>query len=272
MVLISFKYIHGDSFIHRLDVRNRIFIVIAYTIMALMFWDLRVLLVLFAFSASLWFLARIPMKELGKPLLSISTLIVFFTFATNVFFPRIAGEPKHIIWRLGAFQISLEAIFYCILVTLRYLIIFPAATTFILTTHPTLMTVALSKLKIPNKLAYVMNIALRYLPTLGLEYDTILNAQRARGFEVDTPKGGLVGKIKCTTPIMVPMMIHSINRAELIADAMDLRCFSAHKERTWYHDIKFTKKDSVVSIILLVAVIACITLRLWVFTGLWIPV
>lgn len=271
-MLVSFKYIHGDSLIHRLDVRTKLFMVFAYLVMALSLLDMRVLAILFVSSAMLWPLAKTPMKEVGKLLIPMLIFIAFFSFATNAFYPGIAGKPYHIVYQWGWIKISLEALIYSATVALRYLAIFPAATVFIMTTHPTKMAVALAKLKIPYKLAYVMNIALRYLPTLALDYEIIKNAQRARGFEMDRPQGGLVGRLKAALPVMIPMVMDSINRAELIADAMDLRCFGVYKDRTWYHDLKFTKTDYIVCTILLIGVITCILLRLFVLKRLWVPV
>lgn len=267
----AFKYIKGDTIIHRLDPRTKLAMVFFHIIAVLQIWDLRVLFILFILGLAWLIMAKIDWKNLKKPFVALLLLLLFVTVLTNMFYPTIATENPHILYSWGPIVIAYESIIYSLTVSMRYLSIFPIATLFILTTDPSKLTISLSKLKVPYKLAFSVNIALRYLPTLLVDYEMITNAQKARGFELEKLTGGFISKIKRVAPIMVPMLILGIKRAEQIADAMDLRCFGAHKKRTWFYDIKFQQKDYVMILFYLLVVLIILYLRLYILTELWIP-
>ncbi|RLI64905.1 MAG: hypothetical protein DRO67_03455 [Candidatus Asgardarchaeum californiense] len=267
----AFKYIKGDTVIHKLDPRTKLAMVFLHIVAVLLIWDLRILSILFILGLSWLVIAKIDWKNLKKPFVALLLLLLFVTVLTNMFYPTIATESPHILYSWGPIVIAYESIIYSFTVSMRYLAIFPIATLFILTTDPSKLTISLSKLKIPYKLAFSVNIALRYLPTLLVDYEMITNAQKARGFELEKPTGGFIAKIKRVAPIMVPMLILSIKRAEQIADAMDLRGFGAHKKRTWYHDTKLQHNDYIMIGFYLFVVLAILYLKLYIFTGLWIP-
>jgi len=72
-----------------------------------------------------------------------------------------------------------------------------------------------------------------------------LDAQRARGFELDSVKGGVFNKIKRIAPLIIPVTMNAIVSSEDIANAMDLRGFGQRK-RTWLYELKFHWWDYVV--------------------------
>ena len=268
---IAFKYTKGDTFIHKLDVRTKLAMVMFHTIAVLLIWDLRVL-VLFLLLGIFWlFSAKIDWSNLKKPFAALVILLVIVTVATDMFYPTIAVQNPHILYQWGPIAIAYESIIYAITVTFRYLSIFPIASLFILTTDPSKLTISLSKIKIPYKLAFAVNIALRYLPTLLVDYQIISNAQKARGFELEKPSGGFIEKIKRAAPIMIPMLLLGIKRAEQVADAMDLRGFGAFKKRTWLYETKMHLRDYAMLSFYMGLVLASIYLRLYVIPSLWIP-
>lgn len=65
------------------------------------------------------------------------------------------------------------------------------------------------------------------------DFGTTLDAQRARGFEIDKLRGGIFSKIARLAPMVVPVVIGSIVEAEDIISAMELRCFGVGK-RSWF--------------------------------------
>ena len=268
---IAFKYAKSDSFIHKLDVRTKLAMVMFHTIAVLLIWDLRVL-TLFLLLGILWLaVAKIDWGNLKKPFAALVILLVIVTVATDMFYPTIAVSNPHILYQWGPIMIAYESIIYAITVTFRYLSIFPLAALFILATDPSKLTISLSKLKVPYKLAFAVNIALRYLPTLLVDYQIISNAQKARGFELDKPSGGFIEKIKRAAPIMIPMLLLGIKRAEQIADAMDLRGFGAYKKRTWLYETRMSARDYAMLLFYTALVLVSIYLRLYVIPTLWIP-
>ncbi|MHA1506602.1 MAG: energy-coupling factor transporter transmembrane component T family protein [Candidatus Asgardarchaeia archaeon] len=256
---------------HRLDPRTKLIMLLLHTASVLLIWDLRVLPFFFVVGMSWLFLSRINIREIRKPFFGIMSVIIVMVLLTDLFFPAIAVEEPHIIFSWGPIAISYEAIVYSITVAVRYLSIFPVAAVFILTTDPSKLTVSFSKLKVPYKIAFAINIALRYLPTLLEDYSMVLRAQMARGLEIEGKKAGFISRLKKMVPIMVPMLLMSISRAEQIADAMDLRGFGAYKKRTWYYDTKMSGEDYIALLLYSLLLISSIAMRMFVFKGIWIP-
>ncbi|MEQ9715689.1 MAG: energy-coupling factor transporter transmembrane component T family protein [Candidatus Asgardarchaeia archaeon] len=267
----AFKYIRGESVIHKLDVRTKLGMVLLHTAAAIVIWDIRMLAILLVLGFLWLFLAKIDWHEIKKPFTALLVLLILVTILTNMFYPTIATKTPHILFSWGPIVIAYESIIYSLTVTCRYLSIFPLATLFILTTDPSKLTIALSKLKVPYKLAFSVNIALRYLPTLIVDYQIITNAQKARGFELEKLTGGFISKVKRTAPIMVPMLLLSIKRAEQVADAMDLRAFGAYKKRTWLYDVKMKYSDYAMLLFYFAVLISYVYLRMFILTTLWIP-
>jgi len=98
--------------------------------------------------------------------------------------------------------------------------------------------VTFRKLGLPDRLAYTMELSFRFIPTLARNFQVTLDAQRARGFELDSVKGGIFNKIKRIAPLIIPVTMNAIVSSEDIANAMDLRGFGQQK-RTWLYELKY---------------------------------
>jgi ABC transporter len=100
--------------------------------------------------------------------------------------------------------------------------------------------------------------SLRFLPTTVRDFVTTLDAQRARGFEIDKLRGGLFGKVARLAPMIVPVVIGSIVGAGDIINAMELRCFGVGK-RTWLIELHTRQVDRAI-LTLALAGFAAVTL------------
>jgi len=65
-----------------------------------------------------------------------------------------------------------------------------------------------------------------------------LDAQKARGYEIENVKGGIFNKIARIAPLLVPVTMNAIVNSEDVANAMDLRCFGQAK-RTWIYPLEY---------------------------------
>src|SRR5207302_6404039 len=104
------------------------------------------------------------------------------------------------------------------------------------TTDPGFTEVAFKGMGVPDKFSYAIDLSIRFLPTIVRDFGTTLDAQRARGFEIDKLRGGFFGKVAKLAPLLVPVVIGSIVGAEDIISAMELRCFGIGK-RTWLTEL-----------------------------------
>lgn len=105
----------------------------------------------------------------------------------------------------------------------------PFTLIFIYTTHPSQFASSLHKIGLPYKIAYAINIALRYIPNIQAEYTLIKHAQEARGVPFEKGEARLFQRIKNRVTIFWPLIIHSLDRIDTISNAMDLRGFGKKK-------------------------------------------
>ena len=155
-------------------------------------------------------------------------------------------------------EITLGGIDFAIKMALRISLLVMGTSLLSFTTTPVELTDAIESLlhpltyiKVPvHDIALIMSIALRFIPGLMDETDKIMMAQKARGAEIDT--GGLVKKIKAMLPVLIPLFVSAIRRADELADALDARCYNASNHRTKMKVLKFGVKDAVATLIVLV--------------------
>ena len=88
-----------------------------------------------------------------------------------------------------------------------------------------------------------MSIALRMIPTLANETDRIICAQKARG--ADFESGNIISRLKALVPVLIPLIISALRRADELGDAMDARCYWGSKDRTKYKKLKLSFRDPV---------------------------
>ena len=121
----------------------------------------------------------------------------------------------------------------------------------------------LSKLHVPvHEFAIIMTIALRFIPTLVDETEKIMNAQKARGAQLDT--GKLTERLKALVPILIPLFISAFRRADELAMAMECRCYRGGAGRTRLKVLKFGRTDVLCAVFCAVTFGIILATR-WVF-------
>ncbi len=255
------QYYPVSSPVHKLDPRTKILFLILYItsiFTAKNFYGLGVCLLVFL---TVVLMSKIPVKKLLLSVKGVAILLVF-TACLNLFFYR-DGEALFS-WKF--IKITKEGIFYTLFLSSRLLLLVLGSSLLTLTTTPVSLTDGLESLLYPLKLirfpvhelALIMSIALRFIPILSDETARIMNAQKARGADFET--GGLVKRIKAIIPVLIPLLISAIRRAEELGDAMDARCYSGSKVRTKYKKLTFKVGDYFALVfggLLLTAVILC---------------
>jgi energy-coupling factor transport system permease protein len=136
---------------------------------------------------------------------------------------------------------------YSLALTIRFLVLVTSFSLFFITTSPDKLSLALEKARIPYEFNFAFITAIRFVPVLADEAQTIMDAQRSRGLELD--KGNFLVRIKNYIPILLPLIINSIRRSLELAEAMESRAFGATKNRTNLYELKMGKLDIAVLII-----------------------
>ncbi|MGO8695555.1 MAG: energy-coupling factor transporter transmembrane component T family protein [Rectinemataceae bacterium] len=106
---------------------------------------------------------------------------------------------------------------------------------------------ALSRVGFPaHSLALAVATAFRFVPIVAGELEAIVKAQAARGADFGSGRGGPIKKTRAYLPLFVPVTIRALERAEALAEAMEVRCYSGGDGRTRYLVYEKTKGESVV--------------------------
>ncbi|MGL5798194.1 MAG: energy-coupling factor transporter transmembrane component T family protein [Cetobacterium sp.] len=116
-----------------------------------------------------------------------------------------------------------------------------------------------------------MNIALRYIPDVRDEFKNIMHAQEARGVAFRKEDANIITRLKNYNTILFPLVLSSLNRVEIISNAMDLRGFGNKSKRTWYSSQKYGFSDFLTIFLMIGLLSISIYLKLYILKGFWYP-
>ena len=241
------QYYPTKSFVHNMDPRAKLLLVIAYIVAIFIannfFGLILVTLALLFFIL----LARVPFGRVLRSIKMILFLIIFTAILNLLFYA--GGEDDIVLAEWWIITISWQSIINTIFLAMRLLLLVLGTAILTLTTTPVALTDGIESLLKPLKyikfpvheLALIMSIALRFIPSLMEETNRIISAQKARGANFE--KGGLIRRAKAMIPVLIPLLVSAFRRAEDLGDAMDARCYSGAKGRTKYKKLTFTWRD-----------------------------
>ena len=157
---------------------------------------------------------------------------------------EIYGTCTYLLKWTGKYAPTAEQLFYHLNYFLKYLATIPIVLLFVCTTNPSEFAASLNKIGVKYSVAYSVALALRYIPDVQREYHEISQAQQARGIEM-SKKASVINRLKSASAILIPLILSSMDKIEVVSNAMELRGFGKHKKRTWYMGQKFKKGDIV---------------------------
>lgn len=242
------QYFPADSFIHKLDPRTKMLLLIAYIVFCFICNNVVSLGVFFVLLVFIMALSKISLKLYLKNIKAILPIVIL-TAVLNLFYMR-TGVVLVSFWKL---VITDEGVLRAGFMAIRIIMLILSSAVFSYTTTPTSITNAIESLLKPlsfiglksavQNMAMIMTIALRFIPTLIEETDKLINAQKARGADMES--GGIIKRVKSMLPILIPLIISSFRRAYDLAESMECRCFGCSSDRTKYAVMKYKAIDFV---------------------------
>lgn len=245
------QYYKTDSIIHRLDPRVKllgtlVFVVTLFLHKSPITYAMSLLFLVATIVAS-----TIPISYIVRGLKAVVVILLFSVVINMLFIP---GEP---IIQIGWIHISREGVVTAFYLGTRLIMLVLGTSLMTFTTTPNQLTDGLdkslgflNKIKVPvHEIAMMMSIALRFIPILTEELDKIMKAQTARG--IDFESGGLLKRMKSMVPIVVPLFVAAVRRANDLAMAMESRCYHGSQGRTKLHPLAYEKRDYIAYMVLL---------------------
>ena len=206
-------------------------------------------------TLALIFLARISPIKL---LLSLHMFIAIFVFSGM--FNLLVVHSGREIFKIGPLLITDDGIKFAILFASRFSLVILIGSIIVLTISQTQLTEACASLISPlriiglpsQEIALIMSLALRFLPTLAKEAESVALAQIARGGNIKD--GSIKKRLQAITSLIVPGFASVIRHANTLGLALDSRCYVPGAKRTHLHTEKMRLKDFALLIITLAIV------------------
>ena len=245
---LKFRKVYSP--IHNLDPRMKFIYVIVVFAAAILFNQLLVLLALFVLPIPFVVLAGVQREWLRslRGAAFLATFIFIVNVASNFF--------------TSGYTLSIIDIESAVAMTLRFVVLVESFSVFFLTTSPDHLGLALEQTRVPYEFAFAFTTAVRFVPVLAEEAQTIMDAQKARGLELE--KGGFLKRIRNYIPILIPLIVSAIRRSLELAEAMESRAWGATKNRTNLYELKFHRGDFLLLGINIIILVVAVFLRIYV--------
>lgn len=287
-MLVNFAYVERDNFFQRLDPRARIIFMLCATVAVgfipgrgtgVGIWDLRLTAVFLVIAFVQIFVAQLSWRQMRRFWLVITFIAIILSLVTLLSGRGAAGvyerETEHVLWvaSLGdvTFRLSVERLSYLIAQIMRIMTFAALSVVIPFTINPSLYGITFRGLGMSDKLAYAMDLAFRFIPSLGRDFQITMDAQRARGFELDAGEGvSFLQRIRNFAPLMIPITIGSVIGGEEITDAMDLRAFGVGP-RSWLPKLTYRTVDFAMIVFGILLLAGTIVLKQAGMGGLWLP-
>jgi len=243
--VISFRYQDKGTVIHKLNPFCKLLWVATIVIFALIFDSPLYILLLFLSTLPMAMVAKVwkEWASFMKFTLYICIAIIIINMLLSYHGTHVLLEAPFRLPVTGTPIITLEAIFFGVVMSVRLLAIISAFTILTFTIHPDDLMLSMIKMKLPYKSVLVTSLSTRFIPTLIDDVECISDVQRSRGLELD--KGNLRQKIKSRMAIMIPLLSNSLDRTVQVSEAMESRAFGCGEKRTFYKEIGVSRMDAI---------------------------
>jgi energy-coupling factor transport system permease protein len=249
-VFDGLKFRRVYSPIHNLDPRMKFIYVCAVFVAAILFGELIPLIALFLLPIPFVFLAGVQ-KEWLRSLRGAAFLAIF------IFVVNIASN-----FFMSGYVLTAAAVETSVAMTLRFVVLVESFSVFFLTTSPDHLGLALEQSRVPYEFAFAFTTAVRFVPVLAEEAQTIMDAQKARGLELE--KGGFLKRIRNYVPVLIPLIVSAIRRSLELAEAMESRAWGATKKRTNLYALRLHRGDFALLAITIGVLVVAIYVRWYV--------
>ncbi len=284
-MLVTWAYRFRNSLMEKIDPRARWIFSLLFLFTISMYWDLRFLFFFFVVAWTWYALARVNFRETRRAWILVSILlfsmIVVNTIITGGGSAGVVQGEGHVVfslhyaiplteWSLD-FNLTVERLWFGLCQLIRVWAISAIFIIIPFSMDPRLYGVTFRRLGLSDRFAFAMDLAFRYVPTLARDFAVTLDAQKARGYEIERVEGGLITQVRRVAPLIIPITISSILSGEDMVNAMDLRCFGL-RPRTWIQETQFRWHDIAIISLGVVILVASIILRNILHVGgFWVP-
>jgi len=246
---LKFRKVYSP--IHNLDPRVKFIYVCAVFAAAIIFGELLPLIALLLMQIPFVLLAGVQREWLRS--LRGAAFLAAIIFFTNFLFSFVSA----------GYVVLATNVEWAAAMTLRFVVLVESFSVFFLTTSPDHLGLALELTRVPYEFAFAFTTAVRFVPVLAEEAQTIMDAQKARGLELE--KGNFMKRIRNYIPVLIPLIVSAIRRSLELAEAMESRAWGATKKRTNLYALKLRRGDVALLAVTIGILAVSIYIRLYVY-------
>lgn len=231
-------YVHGDSWIHRADPRVKLTFAMASVVVLLTVRELLTMLAALLGLALLYAAARIPAQRAMGIVRTVLPVSVLMALLRAVFYPT---GPE--LWAWGPLRITLGGLEEGAVLGLRLIAMALAIFLWLFTTQTQAIVRGFTEIGMPYPWGLSLGLALRFVPSIRHTYQTIDQAQRARGFVPE--ELAMAARARALLPGLVALMVSSFRESEQVARALESRAYGAPGvKRTYMDEMHFRVLDA----------------------------
>ncbi|HEY3318610.1 MAG TPA: energy-coupling factor transporter transmembrane protein EcfT [Coriobacteriia bacterium] len=227
------QYVPVASPLHALDARTKMLLGAALTASLFLvrgFGGIAALAVAVAVAVRV---SRVPAGAALRGLRPVALLV-----ALTLLLHAVTLDAAHAAIRVGRLGLDIAGLREGLFFGLRIVVLVVGTSLLTLTTTPIDLTDGLERLMRPlarlgvpaGDIAMMLNVALRFIPTTAEEAERVITAQQARGARFD--EGGPAARVRAYVPVLVPLFVSLFRRADVLATAMEARCYRGGHGRT----------------------------------------
>jgi len=261
------QYLPTGSRVHHLDPRVKLVMVVLMITAVVVSHSLVGLALLLAAVVSGLLSARIPLRFALAGLRPMLPFLLLLALLQVVAIPQY-GAGATVIWRWSILTVTDRSVLAGVLLIARFTVMVLGISLFSFSTTTTELTHGVEHLLRPlqalgvpaHEFALVVNIAIRFLPILAEEAERLMKAQASRGADFGRGQRNFITRTRRLLPLLVPLFLVSLQRAEELIEAMEARSYLGGKGRTHLIHLQARLSDYVA--LASVAGVAALVIRL----------
>lgn len=233
-----------DTFLHHLNPRVALLLVLAVIIASVVWTDPLVLTIATIVMVLAGYSCRFPWKKIGwflKLALVASVLIIIiegFSLDESLIKPRYRGIVLFSLLPGGRGAFRLGGVLYGYASSLKIYMVVIAIGILGYTIDPADIIQLLTRMPFASKhFVFIFSTAWRFIPLIQAQLFNLMDAQKTRGMELD--KGKMMERVKRIVPIITPLLSNSLDISNQIALSMESRAFGSESKS------KFIKPSTV---------------------------
>ncbi|MCL2136224.1 MAG: energy-coupling factor transporter transmembrane protein EcfT [Coriobacteriia bacterium] len=238
------SYYAAGSFVHRLDPRVKINLLLVLMVAMFVADSFLGLLCVCVFMLLVWWAARIPLSLVGRSILPL-LFLVSFPLVLNILF----HNDGTLLFSYGPLYITDRGVYLGVYMSFRLLLMFSCGILLSLTTTSLSIAYAVGEMLSPferlglpaYEISLMIRIALSFIPDISDSFYRIRKAQQGRGAVFDS--GSPIRRVKALVPCLVPLFAQCFRNAEYLGLAMESRCFHGSSQRSFYREYRIGQND-----------------------------